>query len=186
MDLLKEFIHALIWQNNIVLLPNLRLLLTIYSVIFLVFFLENAIIPAVFLPGDSLLIILGILIAKGILNFIITLSILTIAVSLGSWMSYLQGKFIENNKITQRWLCKLPNQLHKKVDCMFIKYGLCILFVGRFIAFLRTVLPVVVGVYGLSAIRFQVCNWMSAFIWVLMLIVLGFFLERLEFIKYIF
>lgn len=143
MNILKELVNiVIVFHNNIILFPNTRLILTIYSLVFLVLFFENAILPAIFLPGDSLLIILGILIAKGILNFLITLSILTIAASLGSWISYLQGKFLENNKITQRWLSRLPYQFYQKANCMFNRYGIFILFVGRFVAFLRTLLPV--------------------------------------------
>lgn len=180
MNFLTELINIIVWQSNIILFPNMRLMLTIYSLIFVVLFLENAILPAIFLPGDSLLIVLGVLIAKGVLNFLVTLGILTIAVSLGSWISYLQGKFLENNKITQRWLSKLPFQGYQKANRMFEKYGLFVLFIGRFIAFLRTVLPTVAGMSGLSTVRFQLFNWISSFIWVLILIMLGFFLERLK------
>lgn len=186
MNFLTELINIIVWKDNIVLFPNIWLVLTIYSLVFLVLFLENAILPAIFLPGDSLLILLGILIAKGILNFIVTLSILTVAASLGSWISYLQGKFLEKNKITQRWLSRLPYQFYEKANHMFDKYGLFVLFISRFIAFLRTVLPTVAGVSGLSGFRFQLFNWISSFLWVLMLIVLGFFLERLKFIMYVF
>lgn len=186
MNFLRDFFHVIIWKNNILLFSDLRLILTIYSVVFLILFLENAILPAIFLPGDSLLIILGILIAKGMLNFVITLGLLTIAVSLGSWISYLQGKFIENNKITQRWLSRIPYQLYRKVNYMFDKYGLCLLFIGRFIAFLRTILPTVAGVSGLSSVRFQLFNWISAFIWVFLLILLGVILERSECVTYFF
>lgn len=181
MNFLKELINITIGQNNITLFSNTEcIVLIIYSLVFFVLLLENAILPAIFLPGDSLLIVLGILIAKGILNFIITLGILTIAVSLGSWIGYLQGKFLENNKITQRWLSKLPLHFYQKVCFMFDKYGLFILFIGRFIAFLRTILPTVAGIAGFNVFRFHVFNLISAFIWVFMLTVLGFFLARLE------
>lgn len=179
MNILKELIHV-VWQNNLVLFPNVRLVLAIYSLAFLILFLENAIIPAVFLPGDSLLVILGVLIAKGILNFTVTLGILTIAVSLGSWISYLQGKFLENNKIFKRWLSLLPNKFYQRANYIMNRYGLSALFIGRFIAFVRTVLPIIAGISGLSSFRFQLFNWISSFLWVFIFIVLGFFLERLE------
>jgi membrane protein DedA with SNARE-associated domain len=51
--------------------------------------LENILIPATFLPGDGLLILVGILIAKGTLNFSLTILILTVADSLGCWVSYM-------------------------------------------------------------------------------------------------
>ncbi|URJ32250.1 DedA family protein [Blochmannia endosymbiont of Camponotus sp.] len=181
MNILKELLNVVLWQNNIVFFPNARLALAIYSLAFLILFLENAIIPAVFLPGDSLLVILGVLVAKGVLNFTITLGILTIAVSLGSWISYLQGKFLENNKILKRWLSLLPNKFYQRANYMIHRHGLSALFIGRFIALVRTVLPIIAGISGLSSFRFQLFNWISSFLWVFVFIVLGFFLERLEF-----
>ncbi|WHL25031.1 MAG: DedA family protein [Candidatus Blochmannia vicinus] len=180
MDILKELLN-IIWQNNFTLFPNLRIALAIYSLVFIILFLENAILPAFFLPGDSLLIVLGILIAKGMLNFTATLGILTVAAGLGSWMSYLQGKFLENNKTIKRWLSFIPNKSYQRANRMIHKHGLSALFIGRFIVFVRTVLPTIAGVSGLSSFRFQLFNWISSFVWVFILIVLGFFLERSEF-----
>ncbi|URJ25144.1 DedA family protein [Candidatus Blochmannia ocreatus (nom. nud.)] len=154
----------------------------VYSLIFIILFLENAIIPAVFLPGDSLLIILGILIGKGCLNFFITLFILTIAASLGTWISYLQGKFLERNKTVRRWLSRFPNKFYQKIVFMLNKHGLYALFFGRFIAFARTVLPIIAGVYRLNSLRFQIFNWISSFLWVFILIVLGVLVERTKFL----
>lgn len=186
MSVLKELINVIISQNHIILFPNMGCASIVYVLVFFVLFLENAIVPAIFLPGDSLLIILGILIAKGVLNFFITLSVLTIAAGLGSWMGYLQGKFLENNTITKRWLSRLPCKLYQKANCMFHKYGIFILFFGRFVVFLRTLLPTIAGVSGLRAARFQLFNWISSFVWVLMLIIIGFYLERLGSIVHIF
>lgn len=181
MDILKELLN-IIWQNNLTLFPNLRLVLAIYSLVFIILFLENAILPAFFLPGDSLLIILGVLIAKGILNFTATLGILTVAAGLGSWMSYLQGRFLENNKTVKRWLSFIPNKSYQRANRMIHKHGwLSALFIGRFIVFIRTVLPTIAGVSGLSFFRFQLFNWISSFVWVFILIGLGVFLERSEF-----
>jgi membrane protein DedA with SNARE-associated domain len=40
-------------------------------------FLENGLLPAAFLPGDSLLVLVGVLIAKGAMGFPETLLLLT-------------------------------------------------------------------------------------------------------------
>ena len=51
--------------------------------------LENGLLPASFLPGDSLLLLSGALIAKGVMGFAPTLLILTAAAGLGCWLSYI-------------------------------------------------------------------------------------------------
>ncbi|WP_159714902.1 DedA family protein [Blochmannia endosymbiont of Camponotus nipponensis] len=180
MNMLKELFNV-VWQNNFTLGNNIKFLLAIYFLIFLILFLENAVLIAVFLPGDSLLVILGILIAKGTLNFVITIGILTIAAGLGSWMSYLQGKFLKNSKILKRWLSFLPNKSYQKAIYIINRHGLpTAFFIGRFIVFVRTVLPIIAGVSGLNSVRFQLFNWISSFVWVFVLVFLGFLLERLE------
>lgn len=172
MSTLKEFLDIVI-QNYFIELSNRKFILVIYLLIFTILFLENAILPAFFLPGDSFLIVVGILIEKGILNFFITLGLLTIAVSLGSWISYLQGQFFKDKKILKNWLSRLPRQSYHKARYMLNKHGLCALFVGRFIIFIRTILPTIAGASGLNFVRFQLFNWVSSFLWVLMLIIIG-------------
>lgn len=176
MNIVRELLNV-ISQNNLILITNMQMVLFIYLFIFIILFLENAILIAFFLPGDSLLIILGVFVAKGVLNFFITLGILTVAVSLGSWVSYLQGKFFKNKKILRTCLSYFPSRSYQRAIYMFNKHGLLALFFGRFIAFIRTVLPMIAGISGLNSIRFQLFNWISSFIWVLMLIIVGFFLD---------
>lgn len=179
MNILKEF-FSMINPNHLIILPNKKIILVIYLLMFVILFLENAILPAFFLPGDSLLIVVGILIKKEVLNFFVTVGILTIAVSLGSWMSYLQGKFLKDKKYLQFWLSYLSQKSRKKAYHMFCKYGLCALFISRFIMLLRTVLPTLVGISGLNWLKFQLFNWISSFVWVLMLIIVGFFVGYSE------
>lgn len=177
MNSIKELLN-IIAQTDLILIGNPKLIFGVYVLVFIVLFLENAILPAFFLPGDSLLIVLGVLVAQGILNFFITLLILTVAVSLGSWVSYLQGKFLKDRNILKRWLSCLPIRSYQKASYMLNKHGLCALFVGRFVTFIRTILPTIAGVSGLNAIRFQLFNWISSFTWVLILIVVGCCLGR--------
>lgn len=177
MDIFKALIHAL-WQQDFATLSDPTLVWAIYFVLFMILFLENGLLPAAFLPGDSLLILVGVLIAKGTLGFPLTLFILTTAASLGCWVSYIQGKWLGNTPTVQKWLSHLPVQYHDRAHRLFHKHGLSALLVGRFIAFVRTLLPTIAGLSGLSNARFQFFNWMSALLWVLILTVLGFALGK--------
>ena len=59
------------------------------------------------------------------------------------------------------------------------------LLVGRFIAFVRTLLPTIAGLSGLNNARFQFFNWMSGLLWVLILTSLGYLLGKTPvFLKY--
>lgn len=172
MDIIKELLHAL-WQHNIEILTASSLVWLIYLLVFIVLFLENALLPAAFLPGDSLLILVGVLIAKGILNFPITILLLTIAASLGSWLSYLQGKWLDNSPCIREWVAYLPVNYHQRAHMMFHRHDLTAFLAGRFIAFIRTLLPMIAGIYGMKNLRFHYFNWSSAFLWVFILTLIG-------------
>ncbi|WP_067568275.1 DedA family protein [Candidatus Hoaglandella endobia] len=182
MNIFKELLHAL-WQQDFKTLSDLRLVWTIYLVVFFILFFENSLLPTAFLPGDSLLILLGMLIAKGTLNFSLVLLLLTVAASLGSWVSYLQGKWLKNNRWVKRWLEHLPAHYHQQAFKMFHRHGLSALLIGRFIAFVRTLLPTIVGLSDLKNLRFHFFNWISAFLWVFILTLLGFSLGKMPLLQ---
>ena len=92
MDILQALLHAL-WQQDYEMLSDPTLVWAIYGVLFMILFLENGLLPAAFLPGDSLLILVGVLIAKGTMSFPLTLLVLTTGASLGCWVSYIQGRW---------------------------------------------------------------------------------------------
>ncbi|MFC0140732.1 DedA family protein [Erwinia mallotivora] len=177
MDIFKQLVHAL-WQQDYEMLADPTLVWAIYGILFMVLLLENGLLPAAFLPGDSLLILVGVLIAKGTMTFPLTLLILTTAASLGCWVGYVQGRWLGNTTIVQKWLSHLPVQYHERAHRLFHRHGLSALLVGRFIAFVRTLLPTIAGLSGLSNARFQFFNWMSGLLWVLILTVMGFALGK--------
>lgn len=177
METLKSLFYAL-WHQDFVTLADPSLVWAIYIVLFIILFLENGLLPAAFLPGDSLLILVGVLIAKGTLSFPLTLFILTTGASLGCWVSYLQGRWLGNTRIVQKWLTHLPAQYHQRAHNLFHRHGLSALLIARFIAFVRTLLPTLAGLSGLSNTRFQFFNWMSGLLWVLILTLLGFALGK--------
>ena len=82
MELLTQLLHAL-WAQDFETLANPSMIGMLYFVLFMILFLENGLLPAAFLPGDSLLVLVGVLCAKGAMAFPQTVLLLTIAASLG-------------------------------------------------------------------------------------------------------
>ena len=184
MELLTQLLNAL-WAQDFETLANPSMIGMLYFVLFMILFLENGLLPAAFLPGDSLLVLVGVLCAKGAMAFPQTVLLLTIAASLGCWVSYIQGRWLGNTRIVQNWLSHLPAHYHQRAHHLFHKHGLSALLIGRFIAFVRTLLPTIAGLSGLSSARFQFFNWMSGLLWVLILTTLGYALGKTPvFMKY--
>lgn len=182
MSALNEVVQAL-WHQDFAVLANPQMAGIVYAVMFTLLFLENGLLPAAFLPGDSLLLLAGALIARGVMHFIPALVILTTAASLGCWIGYLQGRWLGNYPLVQGWLKHLPARYHQRAEQMFIRHGLAALLIGRFLAFVRTLLPAMAGISGLSNTRFQLFNWLSGLLWVAILVTLGYGISHVPFIR---
>ena len=182
MAVFHEIVRAL-WHQDFAALANPDVIWIVYAVMFVTLLLENGLLPAAFLPGDSLLLLAGAMIAKGVMGFFPTLVILTLAASLGYWLSYLQGRWLGNTKLVSGWLMHLPAQYHQRAWSLFHRHGLMALLLGRFLAFVRTLLPTMAGISGLTHSRFQFFNWLSGLLWVGILVSLGYAISQVPFIK---
>lgn len=182
MEVLREIVHAL-WQQDFTALADPTVIWVVYAVLFTTLLLENGLLPASFLPGDSLLLLAGALIAKGVMAFVPTIVILTLAASLGCWLSYLQGRWLGHTGVVKGWLLQLPAQYHQRAHRLFNHHGLMALLIGRFLAFVRTLLPTMAGISGLSNARFQLFNWLSAVIWVGAVVSLGYAFSQIPLVK---
>ena len=182
MVVIQDIVAAL-WQHDFAALANPHVVGIVYLVMFATLFLENGLLPASFLPGDSLLLLAGALIAKGVMGYVPTIAILTAAASLGCWLSYVQGRWLGNTRVVKGWLAQLPDKDHQRATCMFDRHGLLALLAGRFLAFVRTLLPTMAGISGLSNRRFQVFNWLSALLWVGVVTSLGYAISMIPFVK---
>jgi membrane protein DedA with SNARE-associated domain len=181
MVVIQEIVAAL-WQHDFAALANPHVVGVVYLVMFATLFLENGLLPASFLPGDSLLLLAGALIAKGVMDFVPTIAILTAAASLGCWLSYMQGRWLGNTQTVKGWLAHLPHKYHQRATCMFDRHGLLALLAG-----VSGLCPHPAanhgGISGLPNRRFQFFNWLSALLWVGVVTGLGYALSMIPFVK---
>ncbi|AKJ42014.1 DedA family protein [Pragia fontium] len=183
MGSITDLFQALIHQD-FKTLANPEFLWSIYGILFIIIFLENGLLPAAFLPGDSLLLLAGALVAQGSLHFALTVVVLSVAAALGCWFSYLQGRWLGKTKIVQGWMAKIPAHYHQRAHQLFYRHGFFALLIGRFLAFVRTLLPTIAGLSALDAKRFQIFNWLSAVLWVSVVTGLGYLISLTPFFKH--
>ncbi|MEH0833369.1 DedA family protein [Pectobacterium cacticida] len=182
MSVVHDIIQAL-WQQDFSALADPHIIWVVYGILFTTLFLENGLLPASFLPGDSLLLLTGAMIAKGVMSFFPTMILLTVAASLGCWLSYLQGRWLGDTRMVKGWLLQLPAHYHQRAHLLFHRHGLAALLVGRFLAFIRTLLPTMAGISGLNNLRFQIFNWLSGLLWVGGIVSLGYALSHIPVVK---
>ncbi len=89
MVVIQEIVAAL-WQHDFAALANPHVVGVVYLVMFATLFWKRA-AARLLLPGDSPLLLAGALIAKGVMDFVPTIAILTAAASLGCWLSYVRA-----------------------------------------------------------------------------------------------
>ena len=69
---------------------------TTYLLLFLIIFCETGLVLTPFLPGDSLLFLIGTFVAKGDFDFILITSLLIIAAILGDAVNYYIGSLLNH------------------------------------------------------------------------------------------
>ncbi|OCG09150.1 hypothetical protein A9G13_03645 [Gilliamella sp. wkB178] len=173
METILTIYHAFLGMD-LGVLKDPSIVWILYSMLFVILLLENGVLPAAFLPGDSLLFLTGVFISEDVFHFGLINIVLIAGAAVGTWLGYIQGLWLGNTKMVQGWLAHLPVRYHDKAKMLFHKYGLQALFIGRFIAFVRTLLPIMAGLSGLHSRRFHIFNWISATLWIFFITGLGY------------
>jgi membrane-associated protein len=161
----------------------------IYLILFLIIFLETGVIVMAFLPGDSLLFIMGGLVATGATgemgpNFVYIASAVMIAGAvLGDTVNFHIGKAI-GPKVFERENARFFN--HKmllKTHEFYDKYGGIVIIVARFIAFIRVFAPFVAGVGLMNYKKFILYNIIGGILWVPIVIAFGYLFANIPVVR---
>ncbi|WP_042703114.1 DedA family protein [Methanobrevibacter arboriphilus] len=154
-----------------------------YLILFLVVFCETGIIIVSFLPGDSLLFIIGALSAGGALNLIVSIIILSLAAILGDTVNYQIGKYI-GPKIFNKESSKLFNKNHLiEAHDFYEEYGGKTIILARFIPIIRAFAPFVAGIGLMPYKKFLSYNIIGGVAWVLIFTLIGYFFGNLPIVK---
>ncbi|CAB3783495.1 VTT domain-containing protein [Paraburkholderia fynbosensis] len=158
----------------------------VYAVLFLIVFSETGLVILPFLPGDSLLFIGGAFCATGQLNLGLLIVLLLLAAIAGNTVNYMIGRaigprvFDSHIPFLERFLDRSALQ---KTHNFYEKHGGKTIVLARFIPVVRTFAPFVAGASSMSVSRFQLFNFLGALLWVLLLVLLGYFFGNIPFIR---
>lgn len=136
-----------------------------------------------FLPGDTLLLALGIFIASSKIDLwpgppgvevVIAMLFFVAAAFAGNISGYEIGRKI-GPKLYERDGRFLKKEHLDTTHDFFQKHGNKALVIGRFVAFVRTYITLVAGITGMDRRRFYVWSFVGAVAWVLVVTLIGFF-----------
>ncbi len=155
----------------------------IYALLFAIVFVETGLVIMPFLPGDSLLFIVGAFCATGALDYAASCGLLFVAAILGDQLNYSIGKYF-GPKVFQWENSRFFNKkAFDKAHGFYERYGGITIVLARFMPFIRTFVPFVAGVAEMTRSKFIFFNVIGAAIWVFGIVTAGYFFGNLPWVK---
>ena len=155
----------------------------VYGLLFLIIFIETGVVVMPFLPGDSLLFVVGALAGAGLMNLPLVIGLLIVAAILGNQCNYTLGRHFgpkvfqwENSRFFNK---NAFNQAH----AFYERYGGITLVAARFMPFLRTFAPFVAGVAQMTRSRFTFFDVTGGVLWVGGVTLAGYFFGNIPWVK---
>ena len=154
----------------------------VYAALFVVVFVETGLVVMPFLPGDSLLFVVGAMAGAGLLSLPMVLALLLIAAILGDQCNYLIGRHFGTRLLHSdaRWFNR---DAYNKAHAFYERFGGITIVIARFMPFVRTFAPFVAGVSHMSRKRFSMFNMVGAVLWVGGIGMAGYFFGHIGWVK---
>ncbi|MDE2221644.1 MAG: VTT domain-containing protein [Candidatus Omnitrophica bacterium] len=154
-----------------------------YLIMFAIIFCETGLVVTPFLPGDSLLFVLGALAAGGILQLGWVLLGLSLAAVGGNMLNYTIGLYLSEKVLSHQALPFVNQEYTRRTHLFFEKYGAKTIIITRFIPIIRTFAPFLAGVGRMPHMRFTIYNIIGGTAWVLVGVLSGFFFGGLPWVQ---
>lgn len=155
----------------------------VYALLFLIVFTETGVVVMPFLPGDSLLFVVGALCGAGLMSLPVAIAVLLAAAILGDQTNYMIGRYI-GPKVFQWEQSRFFNKkAFDAAHAFYEKHGGITIIIARFMPFVRTFVPFVAGVAAMSRGKFTFFNVVGAVIWVVGLCVAGYLFGNLPWVQ---
>ncbi len=155
----------------------------VYALLFLIVFVETGLVVMPFLPGDSLLFVVGALCGAGLMSLPLAMAVLIAAAILGDQCNFLIGRYF-GPKVFQWEDSRFFNKkAFDQAHAFYERYGGITIILARFMPFIRTFAPFVAGVAAMGRAKFSLYNVVGALIWVLGIATAGYFLGGIPWVK---
>jgi membrane-associated protein len=151
--------------------------ITVWTIVLVFVFFECAFIIGMFLPGDSLLLAAGVVLAHGAHEASAwTLGLVAAAVAVGgNQVGYLVGRYA-GTRMLARCEGRILNRANlDRAAAFFERWGFWAIVVARWLPWVRTLAPMIAGAARMDNRRYIIANAVGALLWVPTLIMLGYY-----------
>ena len=155
----------------------------VYALLFLIIYVETGVVVMPFLPGDSLLFVVGALCGVGLMSLPLSMALLTAAAVLGNQTNYAIGRHIGPRVFgwqKSRWFNR---DAFDRMHAFYERYGGITIVLARFMPFLRTFAPFVAGVAQMTRSKFTFYDVTGGMLWVCGLTLAGYLFGNMPWVK---
>ena len=155
----------------------------VYALLFLIIFVETGVVVMPFLPGDSLLFVVGTLCGVGLMSLPLSMALLIAAAVAGNQSNYAIGRYFGPRVFKweqSRWFNK---RAFEQAHTFYDRYGGITLVLARFMPFVRTFAPFVAGVAQMTRRRFTFFDVSGGTLWVLSVVGAGYLFGNVPWVK---
>jgi membrane-associated protein len=155
----------------------------VYALLFLIIFVETGVVVMPFLPGDSLLFVVGAMCGLGLMSLPLSIGLLIAAAVLGNQSNYTIGHHF-GPKVFKWENSRLFNKAaFDQAHAFYEKYGGITIVAARFMPFLRTFAPFVAGVARMTRSKFTFYDVTGGTLWVGGIVTAGYLFGAIPWVK---
>src|SRR5688572_22035678 len=151
----------------------------VYALLFAIVFCETGLVVTPFLPGDSLLFVVGTLAAAGGMDIAFVIGVLIAAALCGDNANYWVGRWA-GTRLLARWVN--PVYLQRTHE-FYERHGGKTIIIARFVPIVRTYVPFVAGLGAMPYLRYLAFCVLGAALWVVSLCLAGYFFGNIALVK---
>jgi membrane-associated protein len=155
----------------------------VYALLFAIIFVETGVVVMPFLPGDSLLFVVGALCGVGLMSYPLSVLLLTAAAVLGNQSNYTIGRHFGPRVFQWEDSRFFNKRAFEQAHAFYEKYGGITIVAARFMPFLRTFAPFVAGVAQMTRRKFSFYDVTGGMLWVGGIITAGYFFGSIPWVK---
>lgn len=159
-------------SNLIDLILNVNAVLA-YTLVGLLVFAEDALFIGFVLPGETAAVLGGVVASRGHVQLWLMIVIVILAAIIGDTVGYEVGKHLGARMLEAKVLQKRRAKLDQAQDFLRRRGGSAV-FLGRFVAFFRAVMPALAGTSRMPYPRFLAFNAAGGIVWGAGFVLLGY------------
>jgi membrane-associated protein len=155
----------------------------VYALLFVIVFCETGLVVTPFLPGDSLLFVVGTLAAAGGMDIALVMALLVGAALCGDNVNYWIGRWAGPRVFRagdSRWFSRGHLE---RTHAFYERHGGKAIIIARFVPIVRTYVPFVAGIGAMPYPRFLAFSVAGALAWVVSLCLAGYWFGNIPAVK---